>query len=104
MSQTEDMSRMDESFARKVLHAEEVARTIYDKDVDAPAYIIGEEGQRILQVNTGGKVIVPTFPYKSSPRVFGPTKATKDRIRQEEELVMRLVFSASDTTAHGRLS
>jgi len=100
----EDMTGMDQSFAHTVLEVDQLwyASSIYDKDEDAPACIIGREGDQILRVDKGRRVIVPSFPYKSSPLEI------KNRIRQEEELVISLLdaitWDAALPRREGKLS
>lgn len=96
---------MKDSLARKILHVEEVSMASYDKDPEAPAYVVDGKGEGVLEVVAKSNVFVPRFCYKSSHQVFGPIKATKDRIRQEEQLVLTLLESiTTDLTLPGKIS
>lgn len=60
------------SVARKIAFVNELADgalPIYDKDIDVTAYVVSEEGDNILSVSRGERIIVPTFEIASNPTI-----------------------------------
>lgn len=101
---------MRESFARKVLYENNLwwGTAFYEKKVNSPSFVVGKDGENILILRKGRRVQVPSFPYKSCLQDFGPAQGFKNRIRQEERLVMSLLeavtFDVTLPRRNGRLS
>ena len=68
------------SVGRKTLFVDELpdgTLPVYDKDIDTPAYIVGEEGDSIQQLVRGVRMLVPLFEIASLPKV--PFTQVKER-------------------------
>lgn len=68
------------SVGRRALLTDELpdgALPYYDKDVETPAYVIGEEGQDVLAVAKGERVFVPLFEIATLVRI--PATQIKQR-------------------------
>lgn len=92
---------------RKALFVDELpdgSLPIYDKDIDTPAYVVGEEGDSIETVVKGSRLMVPLFELASYPKIpFTQVKErrfdiirriktkAKDELFREED---RIIFSA----------
>lgn len=74
------------------------ALPIYDKDPDVTAYVVGEEGENILSVSKGRRVIVPLFEIASNPQI--PLTQIRERrfdvIERSQELARSMVQAAED--------
>jgi len=71
---------------------------IYDKDIDTPAYVVGEEGDNIEKVVKGERILVPTFEMASNPEIpFTQVKERRfDIVRRVKEKVKTELFRRED--------
>jgi hypothetical protein len=71
---------------------------IYDKDIETPAYVVGEEGNNIEKVVKGERILVPTFEMASNPEIpFTQVKERRfDIVRRVKEKVKTELFRRED--------
>ena len=104
------------SVGRRLLMVDELpdgTLSIYDKDIDTPAYVVGEEADSIQEVVKGERVHVPTFELASYPKI--PFTQVKERrfdvisrikkkakdelFRKEDALIFAALDAATDSNA-----
>lgn len=90
------------SVGRKTFLVEQLpdgALPIYDKDPDAVAYVVGEEGQNILAIQKPRRVVFPLFEIASNPEI--PLTQIKERrfdlIERAQDLAKSEVQAEEDT-------
>ena len=69
-----------QAIGRKAMLIDELpdgALPIYDRDVDTPAYVVGEEGESVQKVVKATRLLVPIFELASNPTV--PFTQVKER-------------------------
>lgn len=83
----------------------------YDKDVDVPAYVVGEEGQDVLVYAKGERVFVPLFEIATLVRIpltqikqrrydlqdRVKTKTKSEVIKREDEQIFKLLSRISNS-------
>ena len=87
--------------ARKTFLVEQLADgalPIYDKDPDVTAYVVGEEGENILSIIKGRRVLFPLFELASNPQI--PLTQIKERrfdlIERSQDLGKAQIQAAED--------
>jgi hypothetical protein len=92
------------SVARKAFLVEQLpdgALPVYDKDPEVTAYIVGEEGENILAISKGRRVIFQLFEIASNPEI--PLTQIKERrfdlIERAQDLAKAEVQAAEDARA-----
>jgi len=90
------------SIGRKTFLVEQLpdgALPIYDRDPDAVAYVIGEEGENVLAIQKPRRVIFPLFEIASNPEI--PLTQVKERrydlIERAQDLAKSEVQAEEDT-------
>lgn len=102
------------SVARKALQVEQLpdgALPMYDKDVDVAAYVIGEQGDNIVTIVNGKRVLFPLFEIASNPEIamteirqrrFDVVQRVVDKAKAEIQYVEdRYAFALMDQMAAG---
>jgi len=101
------------SNGRKMLFVDELpdgTLPIYDKDIDTPAYVVGQEADSVATVVKGERVLAPLFELASWPKVpfvqvkerrFDivrriKQKAKDELFRKEDNLIMTAATTAAD--------
>jgi hypothetical protein len=82
------------SIGRKAIFVDELpdgAIPVYDTDIDTPAYVVGEEGDNVLTVVRGERILIPTFELASNPTI--PFSQVKER---RFDIVRRVKTKAKD--------
>lgn len=90
------------SVGRKAFLVEQLpdgALPIYDKDPDVTAYVVGEEGENIVGIARGRRVIFPLFEIASNPEI--PLSQVKERrfdlIERAQNLAKSQIQAAEDS-------
>lgn len=102
------------SVARKALQVEQLpdgALPMYDKDPDVAAYVIGEQGDNIVSIVNGERVLYPLFEIASNPEIamseirqrrFDVVQRVVDKAKAEIQYVEdRYTFALMDQMAAG---
>jgi hypothetical protein len=97
------------SVGRKALFIDELpdgALPIYDRDVDTPAYIVGDLGDNVQQVSDSKRIMVPLFELASNPMIpFAHVKERRfDIIRRIKQKAKDELFRKEDTIIFDLLS
>jgi hypothetical protein len=75
------------------------ALPIYDKDPDVTAFVVGEEGQNIIAMVKGRRVLFPLFEIASNPEI--PLTQVKERrfdvIERAQDLARAEIQAAEDS-------
>lgn len=95
-------SRRDySSVGRKTFKVEQLpdgALSLYDKDPDVTAYVIGEEGENIIAIQKPRRVHIPLFEVASNPEI--PLTQIKERrfdlIERAQDLAKAQIQAAED--------
>lgn len=112
MSNPIRMSLDYQGVGRKLLMVDPLpqgALPVYDKDVDAKAFVISKRGQVPDQIIEGDRVQIPTFEIASYPQIRfsqvkerrfnlidrAQTRAKSDIMAQEDEAIFGLIDTAS---------
>lgn len=89
------------SVGRKTFLVEELpdgALPIYDKDADVTAYVVGEEGESIISMQKGERVLFPLFEIASNPEI--PLTQIRERrfdlIERAQDLAKAQIQAAED--------
>lgn len=90
------------SVGRKALFVDELpdgAIPVYDMDVQCPAYVVGAEGDNVLNVVRGSRILVPTFEIASNPTIpFAQVKERRfDIVRRVKQKTRDELFRREDT-------
>lgn len=90
------------SVGRKAFQVEQLpdgALPVYDKDPDVTAYIVAEEGENIVGVARGRRVIFPLFEIAANPEI--PLSQIKERrfdlIERAQNLAKSQIQAAEDS-------
>jgi HK97 family phage major capsid protein len=101
MTQPLRLRRDYSAVGRKTFLVEQLpdgALSIYDKDPDVAAYIVGEEGQNIVSITKPRRVIFPLFEVASNPEI--PLTQIKERrfdlIERSQDLARAQIQAAED--------
>lgn len=102
------------SVARKAFIVEQLpdgAQSMYDKDPDVFAYIVGEEGENIVTVVKTTRFVIPTFEIASNPEIplsqlkqrrFDMIERAIDKSKSEIQAIEdEYSFGVMDATADG---
>ena len=89
------------STGRKAIFIDELpdgALPIYDRDVETPAYVVGDEGDSIQTIVESARIMVPLFELASYPKIpFAHVKERRfDIIRRIKEKAKNELFRKED--------